>query len=111
MSDFDGAAVLSEAVHRAALARVATTGPHWVSLVAQTARDVTLPATSSSNGEEPLGRRLDEGRPLTPPADPQAGHELGPWGARPGSVGDLLAARGTGGERVVGRLERQCALE
>ena len=111
MNDFDGAGVLDEAVHRAALARVATTGAHWVSLVAQGARDVTLPPTPSSDGEEPLGQRLDDGRPLTPLAEPQVGDELGAWATRPASVGDLLAARGTHGERVIGQLERQCALE
>ena len=111
MDDFDGAAVLADAVHRAALARVATTGPHWVSLVVQTAREVTLPPTPSTEQSEPLGRRLDAGRPLTPLADPQVGSDLGAWAERPGSVGDLLAARSTGGERMIGRLERQCALE
>jgi hypothetical protein len=111
MDDLNGAGVLAEAVHRAALARVATTGPHWVSLLAQSARELTLPPTPSSAGEEPLGQRLDEGRPLTPLADPQVGGDLGAWAERPASVGDLLAARGTHGERVVGQLERQCALE
>jgi hypothetical protein len=111
MSDFDGAAVLADAVHRAALARVATTGPHLVSLVVQTARDVALPPTPSTDAVQPLGQRLDEGKPLTPLADPHVGSDLGPWAERPGSVGDLVAARSTGGERVVGHLERQCALE
>ncbi len=111
MDDFDGATVLADGVHRAAMARVATSGPHWVALVVQTARDVTLPPTPSSAADEPLGRRLDDGRPLTPLADPQVEAGLGAWAERPASVGDLLAARGTHGERVVGRLERQCALE
>jgi hypothetical protein len=111
MDDFDGAGVLAEAVRRAALARVATSGPHWVSLVVQTTRDLTLPATPSGESDELLGERLDDGRPLTPLADPQVGAGLGSWAERPASVGDLLAARGTHGERVVGRLERQCALE
>jgi hypothetical protein len=111
MNDLDGAGVLAEAVHKAALARVATSGPHWVSLVVQTARDVTLPPTPSTDGDQSLGERLDEGGPLTPLADPQIGSDLGSWAERPGSVGDLLAARGTSGERVIGRLERQCALE
>jgi hypothetical protein len=111
MDDFDGAGVLAAAVHKAALARVATTGSHWVSLVVQTARDMTLPPTPSTDADESLGQRLDEGRPLTPLADPQVGSDLGAWAERPGSVGDLLAARGTHGERVIGQLERQCALE
>ena len=111
MNDFDGATVLADAVHRAALARVATTGPHWVSLVVHTSREMTLPPTPSGHDAEPLGQRLDEGRPLTPLADPQVGAGLGTFAERPASVGDLLAARGTHGERVVGQLERQCALE
>jgi hypothetical protein len=112
VTDFDGATVLAEAVHRAALARVATTGPHLVSLVVQTTRGMTLPPTPSNDEAQSVGQRLDEGRPLTPLADPQVGlGGLGDFAERPASVGDLLAARGTHGERVVGHLERQCALE
>ena len=111
MDDFDGASVLSEAVHHAALAHVATDGPRWLALVVHTSRDVVLPPTERGGSAEQLGRRLDEGRPLTPLADPDIGSALGDYATRPSSVGDLLAARSTEGERVIGDLERRCALE
>jgi hypothetical protein len=51
------------------------------------------------------------GRPLTPMADPELDSALGAYAVRPATVGDLLAARGANGHRVVVELDRQCALE
>lgn len=105
-------AIVAEAVHQAAMRRVAMTGPHWINLVVHATRDLTMPPTSSSRTAEPLGDRLDSGAPLTPLADPSTGGEaLGSWGVGPSTVGDLLEARDTAGRRVAGELELQCALD
>jgi hypothetical protein len=91
---------------------VATLGPHLIALVVKASSGVTMPATATAHDPQSLADRLRHGAPLTPLADPEVGQEhLGPWGERPCSVGDLLAARGTEGQRVVGELQRQCALE
>jgi hypothetical protein len=104
--------IVAEAARRAAAARVATLGPHLIALVVKASSDVTLPATATIHDPQPLADRLRHRAPLTPLADPEIGQDhLGAWGERPCSVGDLLAARGIDGRRVVGELERQCALE
>jgi hypothetical protein len=104
--------IVAEAVRRAAVARVATLGPHLIALVVKASSGVTLPATATTHDPQLLADRLRHRAPLTPLADPEVGQDhLGAWGERPSSVGDLLAARGTDGQRVVGELERQCALE
>ena len=104
--------IVEQAVRKAAAARVATLGPHLIALVVKASSGMTLPATATTHDPELLADRLRHRAPLTPLADPEVGQDhLGAWGERPSSVGDLLAARGTDGERVVGELERQCALE
>jgi hypothetical protein len=104
--------IVAHAARRAAAARVATLGPHLIALVVKASSGVTMPATATAHDPQSLADRLRHGAPLTPLADPEVGQEhLGPWGERPSSVGDLLAARGTDGQRVVGELQRQCALE
>jgi hypothetical protein len=104
--------IVAQAVRRAAVARVATLGPHLIALVVKASSGVTLPATATTHDPQLLADRLRHRAPLTPLADPEVGQDhLGAWGERPSSVGDLLAARGTEGQRVVGELERQCALE
>jgi hypothetical protein len=104
--------IVADAVRQAAAARVATLGPHLIALVVKASSDVTLPATATIHDDESLADRLRHRAPLTPLADPEMGQDhLGAWGERPSSVGDLLAARGTDGKRVVDELERQCALE
>ena len=95
--------IVAEAVRRAAAARVATLGPHLIALVVKASSDMTLPATATIHDPESLADRLRHRAPLTPLADPEMGQDhLGAWGERPSSVGDLLAARGTDGQRVVG---------
>lgn len=104
--------LVAEVVHRAALERVAVTGPHWIDLVVHATRERTLPPTATSRQAEPLGKRLGDGAPLTPLADPATGGEgLEGWGVGPSTVGDLLEARDTEGWRVAGELELQCAIE
>jgi hypothetical protein len=108
----DASGVVAAAVERAALERVAMTGPHWIDLVVHATQDRTIPPTSTSTVPEPLGKRLGDGAPLTPLADPATGGEsLAGWGVGPSTVGDLLEARDTDGRRLAGELELQCAIE
>ena len=99
-------------VRRAAVARIATLGPRMVARVVRNAGDVDLAPTATQPEEESLSARIRGGGPLTPLADPESGQDhLGSWGVQPGSVGDLLEARGTDGYRVAGEVRRQCAFE
>lgn len=104
--------IVAKVVRRAALERVAVTGPHWIDLVVHATRDRALPPTATRTEVEPLGKRLADGAPLTPLADlASGGTSPEGWGVRPSTVGDLLAARDTEGRRVASELELQCAME
>ena len=104
--------VVAAEVRRAAVARIATVGPRLVARVVRNAGDVDVAPTATRPEGEALSDRVRAGGPLTPLADPESGQDrLGSWGVQPGSVGDLLEARGTDGYRVAGELRRQCAFE
>ena len=104
--------VVAEEVRRAAVAHIATVGPRLVARVVRSTGGVDVTPTATRKQPEALTERLRSGGPLSPLADPESGQgRLGASGVSPGSVGDLLEARGTDGFRVAGELRRQCALE
>jgi hypothetical protein len=104
--------VVAAEVRRAAVARMATVGPRLVARVVRNTGDVDVAPTATKPEGEALRARVESGGPLTPLSDPESGQDrLGSWGVQPGSVGDLLEARGTDGYRVAGELRRQCAFE
>jgi hypothetical protein len=111
--DRSAAEIVDTAVRVAAAGRVATLGPRLVALAVKACEGVPLPATTSTPDQEPLVERVAARKPLTPLADPESGQpdKLGSWGLQPSTVGDLMSARGSDGTRIVGELERQCALE
>jgi hypothetical protein len=111
-SDVPASQVVADEVRRAAVARIATLGPRLVARVVRSTADVAVTPTATRHEAEALTERLRSGGPLSPLGDPESGQDrLGPSGVHPGSVGDLLEARGTDGFRVANELRRQCALE
>ena len=105
--------VVADGVRRAAVGRIASLGPRLVAQVMRSSGAMVMPATASGLVEQPLAERARTGSALTALADATSGRDehLGTWGLRPGSVGDLVEARGTDGSRVASELRRQCALE